>query len=309
MVLADVGNSTPDWIGEAEWLHCDLRSPSAGAIIDRTHKSIIISMDPPSLSGSWHHKNLLTGLASVLEAASRCGVLRILHISSVAAARHNAAQVNASETDELPPVDTYTASFDAFKRKCEATISEACAKHGIAFTHIRIGSVFQDTADCGQCGALALLSRVGSYVPTAVDYNTSSNVVLAVHTVMNKMKGGEDVDPLYYYTRPSPDPSPYGKYLREYMDAYGVKIGLWVPFWLLILFLWPINLVFFRYTPLGNTSIGKSIASILYLNSREHSFDNTRFRTHFSDIIQEEESTKDFFVRRQKVLQHNNKLD
>mmetsp|Transcript_13535 Transcript_13535/g.31461 ORF Transcript_13535/g.31461 Transcript_13535/m.31461 type:complete len:313 (+) Transcript_13535:842-1780(+) len=302
LVLAGLESEAPAWAGpEVEWVSCDLTTRTAGEIMDPSYKSLVIGVRAPLTTGDGDHESLLVGISSLLENAVRCGVLRVLHISSVAAVNHLKEQVMVREEEKMPPAAEYEASYDRFKRRSEELISHVCEANKIPYTHLRLGAIFSDTPSCIQSSALALQSKIGCYLPTCIDCNSSRNVAVAVRHVMDKLKRGETVQTLYYYTRPTKKPVAYGEYLKDYIKANNITFTIWIPLWLVVWFVGLIHWLVHNTEFVGKNKRVRSIDYLLQVSTREHTFNNSRFRKDFH-IAKEEETIHDCFVRRKKLL-------
>jgi hypothetical protein len=178
----------------------------------------------------------------------------VLHLSSVAAVDHLTTQhfvieeegdenENHTATGSLPPLSTYRAPYDRFKRESEDMIARICrqaakkestaqslsARTKKSYCHLRISALFSDDERCIQCNALGLQAYLGAEMPLAIDCNSSLNVANAMYFLLT-VAGAQHqqlkrLDHVYYYTRPLSlsIPVPYGYYLREYRRAYGIS--------------------------------------------------------------------------------------
>ena len=108
-------------------MHLDLTSyGSVASLFSRLPHpvgTLIIGARLP-LVGDDAHATLLQHLGTLLTAAADAGVLRVLHVSSVAATDHLRAQRGWSEeAPPLPPLTEYAGAYDVFKRRSEEEIA------------------------------------------------------------------------------------------------------------------------------------------------------------------------------------------
>ena len=108
-------------------MHLDLTSGgSVASLFSRLPHpvgTLIIGARLP-LVGDDAHATLLQHLGTLLTAAADAGVLRVLHVSSVAATDHLRVQRGWSEeAPPLPPLAEYAGAYDVFKRRSEEEIA------------------------------------------------------------------------------------------------------------------------------------------------------------------------------------------
>mmetsp|Transcript_9391 Transcript_9391/g.13350 ORF Transcript_9391/g.13350 Transcript_9391/m.13350 type:complete len:353 (+) Transcript_9391:129-1187(+) len=321
LILAGLEANAPEWIEHEqirnEWMQIDMRSAfSASSILDKTPRkieTIILGIRAPLVHGGGvsfsssnnHHEELLVGVEALIKTAIAKGVKHILHISSVAAADHLRVQRQVTENDPLPPLESYKAGYDIFKRKSEDIISNICHNNNMMnYCHLRVSAIFSDDVGCIQCNALLLQSRLGSYLTTPIDCNSGRNISAAVRLVLKRWKESPErnIQSIYYYTRPTLHPVPYGDHLVDYRAAYNIHYAIWIPVWIVEAFVGLVH-VLVSHTWLRYVPFMVSIDYLLQVSSREHSFSNKRFRDDFPDIVNHEETIYDAFIRRRKILQ------
>jgi len=301
-ILTGVEALPPAWAHDTPYRCIDLRGHNLikGCLKEFFNIStIIVGVRAPLVTGNGRHEDLLDGLQLLLgEAMQLPNLQRILHISSVAAANHLQAQVNMKETEPIPPLSSYEGSYDIFKRRSEDIITALCTAHNKAFCHLRISAIFSDSHDCIQCGALALQSVAGAYIPTKIDCNSAKNVAAAISIMLHHRFGGQ---PVYYYTRPTHDAVPYGDYLLAYRHAYEVYFTVWIPFPVVVWFVWLVHVLVVHV--LGQLSAtAMSINYLLQVSAVEHSFNNDLFRADFPQIVETQESIYECFRRRRALM-------
>jgi hypothetical protein len=283
-------------------------------------KQVVIGIRPPLVTSLTHPQNrvysdsLVASLDSFLTAlVKHSNVQPILHISSVAAINHLQAQRMVSEADDLRTASTdLVAPYDCFKRACEEAIDTIAVMAKIPTTTLRLGAIFSDHEACIQCQALQLQARVGCYLPTFIDCNSSRNVAAAIQLVLREQQqqqqhenAGENHGPrYYYYTRPCsrPDPIPYGQYLQDYRSAHALVWAIWIPVWIVEYFVAAVHWVA-AFTQAKNVPYLESCDYLLQVSAQEHSFDCRKFAREFPDILNGEETFEECFRRRRRQLQ------
>jgi hypothetical protein len=251
-----------------------------------------------------HLQLLLTGAA-----AAGCSVM--LHISSVAVADHVVAQHNVSEDDPLPALDAYHSEYDRFKRLSEELVDQTCgglartaAGGALRWSHLRISGIFSNDEACIQCSAVRNQALVSCYSHTCIDFNSSHNVAHAIALVLERMhssgkvRGGEGAAPLpqrtlFYYTRSTAQPVPYGQHVADYRAAHGIWYGVFLPGWIFTTFVALVRLL----CALVPTKLSASVAYLLAVATADHTFDNSRFRAEFPEIAAREETVREAFAR------------
>jgi hypothetical protein len=261
---------------------------------------------------------LTTHLKLLLTGAAKAGCRVILHISSVAVADHVVAQHNASEDDALPALDAYHSEYDRFKRLSEELVDQTCEEVSatappgarVWWSHLRISGIFSNDEACIQCSAVRNQALVSCYSHTCIDFNSSHNVAHAIVLLLSRMHQSATNDvastavlpqrTLYYYTRSTAEPVPYGQHVADYRAAHGIWYGVFFPGWVFNVFVAIVRIV----CSLVPTNLSASIAYLLAVATADHTFNNARFRTEFSDIGTREETVRDAFARiarRQRV--------
>jgi hypothetical protein len=312
--------------------------PSAGLLEKLQNvQQIVIGIRPPLVTSLTHTQmdvysnRIVTGLDTFLRAVldSCQQVHSIVHISSIAAINHLEAQHMVSEGD--PARDgvrsmDLLAPYDRFKRACEeridAIVTDNTTYYDLQATTLRLGAIFSDDPGCIQCQALALQARVGCYLPTNIDCNSSRNVVAAIRLVLEKQQAqkalssssstttststSQNRSRYYYYTRPVQfrHAIPYGRYLLDYRTAHNIQWAVWIPAWTVQ---WLVAAVHW----LALTRMAKhvpyleSVDYLLQVSAREHSFDCSRFATDFTELVSQEETFETCFRRRQQQLRQS----
>jgi hypothetical protein len=318
--------------------------PSADLLEQLQHvQQIVIGIRPPLVTSLTHiqmdvySNSIVSGLDVFLRAViNSCKqVHSILHISSIAAINHLEAQHMVSEDDpvrnSVRSIDLL-APYDRFKRACEeridAIVADTATSESLQATTLRLGAIFSDDPSCIQCQALALQARVGCYLPTNIDCNSSRNVVAAIQLVLEKQQKeqqqqqqqkalssssssasasastiGQSHSRYYYYTRPVQfrEAIPYGRYLLDYRKAHNITLAVWIPAWTVQ---WVVATVhWFALTRLAkHVPYLESVDYLLQVSAREHSFDCSRFAADFTEIVLQEENYETCFRRRQRQL-------
>jgi hypothetical protein len=318
LVLSGSKKNPPQWVNDCGLPYVALNlltvtNSQASAVMrdfpDIT--SIIVGVRPllfTAFVNATLHREMAKGVALLVEVA--CTQLKtlnlVLHLSSVAAVDHLQSQHFWSETQPLMDLSVYRAPYDIFKRTCEEEITEICRKNNVPCCHLRLSAIFSDEKECIQCSALDLQCRIGSYLPLAIDCNSSLNVSRALNLLLVRSegngKGGDtSMKALYYYTRPLilKDPVPYGYYLHEFRRAYRL-VAVWIPHWVVSCFV-----SLFHWLAAWNFYFGFPYVDaadyLLQVASREHSFNCAQFAADFPEL--EEESIYDCFVRRKLLLE------
>ena len=247
---------------------------------------------------------------------------RLVHISSVAAIHHVQEHVLRSETNAVDPSsDELDNPYDRFKRATEELVEEIMQQspHVMA-TSVRLGAIFSDDVHCIQCRALALQARVGCYLPTKIDCNSSRNVATLLHQLLCGVQSrttttattSNPIDsrwrPVYYYTRPTRvrTPVPYGSYLADYRKAYDIT---WAAVWIPVIWVrWFVAAVQACSNALTLPWLQRldrflclsHVNYLLQVTVHEHSFDLTAIQTDFPQLTALEESIQECFQRRRK---------
>jgi hypothetical protein len=237
---------------------------------------------------------LTTHLKLLLRGAAKAGCRAILHISSVAVADHVVSQHNACEDDPLPALDAYHSEYDRFKRLSEELVDQTCeelsatasASERVWWSHLRISGIFSNDEAC-------------------IDFNSSHNVAHAILLLLSRMHqsatGGASATTavalpqrtLYYYTRATAEPVPYGQHVADYRAAHGVWYGIFFPGWVFHLF---VSIVRFLCA-IVPTNLSASVDYLLAVATADHTFNNARFRAAFPEISAREETVRDAFAR------------
>ena len=300
--------------------------------------AIIVGIRPPLLywSHDWFCKqsqDILSGLDLLLQSIfqknsptnhKKC-IRQVIHVSSVAAVNHLQPQIMQREGQEYTASDINNsniliAPYDRFKRQSEIILERHCQRSSISCTHLRISAIFSDDNFCIQCSALHLqLHCAPKSMPIRIDCNSGRNVAIAIHLLLmqeqckNERKDSNDRNSLnsgecqyYYYTRPTHHPQPlaYGQFLKHFRAAYQI------PSWSIVSFpsVWMQCLVAMIHWMATETLLSRlmpfleSIDYLLQVSSREHTFDNTLFKTDFPQLSRMEESIPECFVRRRRFL-------
>jgi hypothetical protein len=339
LLLCGLESTPPEWVKNA-YVQCDLTTltdQQATFLLERYPdiSTIVIGVRPLLFAPYTHNtgvsENMLRGIQVLLShACTRLENLRfVLHISSVAAADHLRSQHFVSEetssssssssssstnTTLPPPLSEYKAPYDRFKRMSEDVITEICEQHHdrVQCCHIRLSAIFSDTVSCIQCSALDLQSRIGCYLPLAIDSNSSLNVSRAIHAILGRSSESSadeaisnNIQSLYYYTRPLAleRPVPYGYYLQEFRNAYQLQYtSIWIPVWIVTWFVAAVHWLAYWNARcfLGSVPYIDAADYLLQVASREHSFDCSRFGRDFPEL--QEESILECFERRRDFL-------
>jgi hypothetical protein len=327
--------TAPHWMpANAQYVSYNFTSTTKGPSADLLEKlqnvqQIVIGIRPPLVTSLTHiqmdvySNSIVTGLDVFLRAVlDSCQQMHsILHISSIAAINHLEAQHMVSEDDpvrnSVRSMDLL-APYDRFKRACEeiidAIVTDTTKYENLQATTLRLGAIFSDDPSCIQCQALALQARVGCYLPTNIDCNSSRNVVAAIRLVLEKQQqqqqkalssstSSHSRSRYYYYTRPVQFRSaiPYGRYLLDYRKAHNIKFAVWIPAWTVQWFVATVH--WFALTHVAkHLPYLESVDYLLQVSAREHSFDCSRFAADFKELASQEENYETCFRRRQRQL-------
>ena len=200
---------------------------------------------------------LAAHLGRLISHAAAAGCLGVLHISSVAVADHVVSQHNVSESAPLPALDAYHSDYDRFKRLSEVIVDDECTKANersamsgetrmMVWTHLRISGIFSNDPACIQCTAVRNQAYISAYSSTCIDFNSSANVshaiILLVERIVRVVTAlpvsadpsvpvecaadphGRRVQRVYYYTRATTAPVPYGALVADY--RYSIQYAL-----------------------------------------------------------------------------------
>ena len=295
--------------------------------------TIIFGMRASLIAGcEIDHLSMTNNVAYFLDTASVYfpELAGVLHVSSVAVMNHTQPQHMLNEDAPLPPLASYQSPYDVMKRTTEEVIAEACQKNNLKSVQLRISGIFSNEVghNCIQMSAIRLQAYVGCYIRTPLDMNTGLNVCHAIRLLLARMeespsspmrKKGEDdeVDgprrlrPIYYYTRPTIEPKPYGQNLVDYRRAHGirVKVDIWEGF--ARLFLWAVIHCFGKLATLNKNflCILDNIAYLLTVSLVEHTFDCSRIREDFPELTSAEETTFEGFARIKKRREERARCD
>jgi hypothetical protein len=328
--------TAPHWMpAHAQYFSYNLttsetKGPSAGLLEKLQNvQQIVIGIRPPLVTSLTHTQmdvysnSIVAGLDTFLPAVidSCKQVHSIVHISSIAAINHLEAQHMVSEGDPardgVRSIDLL-APYDRFKRACEERIDAIVTdtSYDLQATTLRLGAIFSDDPSCIQCQALALQARVGCYLPTNIDCNSSRNVVTAIRLVLEKQQEQKALSSssttstsshsrsrYYYYTRPVQfrHAIPYGRYLLDYRTAHNIKWAVWIPAWTVQCFVATVH--WFALTRIAkHVPYLESIDYLLQVSAQEHSFDCSRFAADFTELVSQEENFETCFRRRQRHL-------
>jgi hypothetical protein len=269
--------------------------------------TLVFGVRAPLVFGSQtRHLDLLSKVKSLIEHAQASGVQCVLHVSSVAVMDHLVAQDNVSEVDPLPPLAKYKGqgtSYDYFKRMCEDLISEVCEAKRMEYCHLRISGIFSNPS-CIQMSTLKMQAYIGVNIQNSIDFNSSLNTCVAMSLIMTRMRAPKKTNKhpcarVYLYTRSTPKPVSYGDLILSYRNAHSIA-GLWLPMWVMTLFLCvsQIGFLLMRLTRVpAISSLAESLEYLLGVVNVSHTFDNSLFKLHFPEILKQEESTDACFRR------------
>jgi len=255
---------------------------------------------------------LATHLRHLIDGSAKNGCRAVLHISSVAVADHVVAQHNVNESMPLPDADAYHSDYDLFKRRSEDMVDAGCTdevgRGGVMeWTHLRISGIFSNDPACIQCTAVRNQRWVSCYSRTCIDFNSSANVSHALALLAERLASAARRPPkvscqpsvetrpkrVYFYTRSTAEPVPYGSLVADYRAAHGIWYGVWLPAALYGAFV-KFARAICDAIPLG---VARSIAYLLAVSVADHTFDNSRFRADFPELGAREESVRDAFAR------------
>ena len=256
--------------------------------------TLVLSVRLSLVWGS-NHVAMTNRLELLLSKAVDAGVRQVIHVSSVAVVDHVKDQREFTEANPLPSIDAYTGPYDIFKRVSEDIVGRVCRKRNVAFTNLRLGGIYSSSRGCIQMSSLRGQARIGIYFPNGMDLNSSRNASIAISMAISKAETKpQDLDPVYYYTRPGNVKRRLGDYIVLYRRALGIT-GVWVP-----LILVHIGFVFFHALARLLHGLIPAIDAIDYLirvSETEHTFDNSLFRKHFPGILEREETIEECFKR------------
>ena len=263
----------------------------------------------------------------------------VLHVSSVAIMDHTKVQSMLNEDEPLP--SQYAFPYDAMKRKTEDILSSTSNELKIHCVHLRISGIFSNEVpptSCIQMSAIRIQKYVGSLLQTPLDMNTSYNVCQAIKFILNRMDeiahnqrpinnddndndgrkrskeyskpaSSQGLEQVYFYTRPTIEPRPYGDNLVAYRSAHNIVHCINVPDWVARMFIWVAIYLFRGIAEIGSVLLGHSkklgfifdllhnLAYLLTVSMVEHTFDNSRIRRDFPELNSLEESVLEGFVR------------
>ncbi len=259
--------------------------------------------------------------AASFQSDRRLHLSGVLHVSSVAVMDHTQAQSMLNEDAPLPPQLRYASPYDAMKRKTEDILSSTCKELKIVnCTHLRISGIFSNEVpptSCIQMSAVRIQAYLGSHLQTPLDMNTSYNACQAIRLVLDRMddvQNGNQLEQVYFYTRPTIEPRAYGDNLVAYRSAHNIGYCISVPFWVASFFMWAAIYLFRGIASAGSALSGKrnckwleficdllnNLAYLLTVSMVEHTFDNSRIRRDFPELNLLEESVLEGFVRIRK---------
>ena len=224
----------------------------------RTGPSVMIIGVRLSLVWAGSRQSTLAAhLGRLISRAAAAGCLGVVHISSVAVADHVVSQHNVSESAPLPALDAYHSDYDRFKRLSEVIVDDECTKANersamsgetrmMVWTHLRISGIFSNDPACIQCTAVRNQAYISAYSSTCIDFNSSANVshaiILLVERIVRVVTAlpvsadpsvpvecaadphGRRVQRVYYYTRATTAPVPYGALVADY--RYSIQYAL-----------------------------------------------------------------------------------
>jgi hypothetical protein len=216
----------------------------------RTGPSVMIIGVRLSLVWAGSRQSTLAAhLGRLISRAAVAGCLGVVHISSVAVADHVVSQHNVSESAPLPALDAYHSDYDRFKRLSEVIVDDECTKANeraalsgetrmMVWTHLRISGIFSNDPACIQCTAVRNQAYISAYSSTCIDFNSSANVSHAITLLVERIvrvvtaqpasadpsvpvecaanPDGHRVQRVYYYTRATTEPVPYGALVADY---------------------------------------------------------------------------------------------
>ncbi len=260
----------------------------------------------------------------------------VLHVSSVAIMDHTKIQSMLNEDAPLP--SQYSFPYDAMKRRTEDILSSTSNDLKIHCVHLRISGIFSNEVpptSCIQMSAIRIQKYAGSLLKTPLDMNTSYNVCQAIKLILNRMDeiahnnytpiddddndgrskeysepaSSRGLEQVYFYTRPTIEPRPYGNNLVAYRSAHNIVYCIDVPDWVARLLIWMAIYLCRGIAAAGNVLLCHSkkfgfifdllhnVAYLLTVSMVEHTFDNSRIRRDFPALNSLEESVLEGFVR------------
>ena len=123
-----------------------------------------------------------------------------------------------------------------------------------------------------------------------------------IEGVCNEGERGEShrLRPIYYYTRPTIEPKPYGQNVVDYRRAHNIWIKADVSDGLARFFLWIVIYCLHKLADLNRNWFCtiENVAYLLTVSLVEHTFDCTRIRRDFPELV--EETIFEGFVRIKK---------
>ena len=244
------------------------------------------------------HETLSKHLDLLLHSAAAAGCTSVLHISSIAVTDHVATQRMIRETDETPPIEQIQSPYDRFKLRSEHVIDAACASEPKfnVWTHLRISGIFSNDPRCIQCTAVRQQALVSLAAEACIDFNSSRNVGYAMALVLERMLEADEAFSgrrLYYYTRCTPEPTPYWRHVSDFRRANAIWYGLWIPSWVGDICVPPMR----RVARAVGTALATSLDYLMAVATHEHSADNSLFRSEFPQLATCEESILECFQR------------
>ena len=297
--------------------------------------TIIFGMRASLIAGcEIDHLSMTNNIAYFLDTASVYfpELAGVLHVSSVAVMNHTQPQHMLNEDAPLPALASYQSPYDVMKRTTEEVIADSSQKNNIRSVQLRISGIFSNEIghNCIQMSAIRLQAYVGCYIRTPLDMNTGLNVCHAIRLLLERMEespssptmsrrrndnNGEDgpsrLRSIYYYTRPTIEPKPYGQNLVDYRRAHGIclKVDVWEGF--ARPFLWAVIYCFGKLATLNQNflCILDNIAYLLTVSLVEHTFDCSRIREDFPELTSAEETTFEGFARIKKRREERARSD
>lgn len=321
--------------------------------LPRPIHQIVISVRPPLISArnnaqmELYLHSMVVGLEQIL-VALQDEVQRVVHISSIAAIGHLHRQHLVTERDGFfGEVSSHelTYPYDRFKRATEELVlrlfpASSTASASTIATNLRLGAIFTDSPHCIQCSVLGWQARIGPYLTTPIDANSGRNVAQLLYHLLHAPTNQQSASsppplpitattellphlptplkPIYYYTRSTPKPVPYGDYLQDYQQAYELVWKIRIPVFVVqgfVMFLHILTILVGPYVPFL-----QSIDYLCQVTREEHSFDNSLVQQDLIQVLQSKqqqlsltprdatdnfckESVLECFQRRRKYLQ------
>ena len=267
------------------------------------------------------HLDLTTNISYFLNTASIYfpELVGVIHVSSVAVMNHTQSQCLVNENAPFPPLSSYWSPYDVMKRTTEEQITEACKRNNLKSVQLRISGIFSNELGhrCIQMSAIRLQVYIGCYIQTPLDMNTGLNVCRVIRFLLERVEecpsspigGGSNEDgsgeshrlrSIYYYTRPTIEPKPYGQNVVDYRRAHNIWIKADVSDGLARFFLWIVIYCLHKLADLNRNWFCNidNIAYLLTVSLVEHTFDCTRIRRDFPELV--EETIFEGFVRIKK---------